>query len=391
MSAARVYYVFTALTGLGMACTITAYTPFLQSIGLSLGEIALVNSIYWAVVISAELPTGMLADGRSRAWSLRAGVVFFALGALSYVFATGFWSAAFSEALIAIGTAFLSGAQQAWLADALTREGNFDRLRSTIATGVLIRSGLMLVGGLAGASIALISYRLIWLPFVLTGSLAAIFSWRYMNGRGEALEYTNEWIAFRRALSALTQSYALAWSIAALIIFGAVVSFNHFWALYFIPQVGTLGLSWVWAIIYTGFGGAAYVVRRLTIANQSEPHLMSLAILMSGLGLVRAAIAPELYLAIPAVVLHEFGRGMFEPLSESYVQHRVHTTYRATFGSLQSFLGRIGYAVVPFVVWFSIEGQPNTPQTISLVWMVCAAVLIVGAIGLWIARPRTRM
>ena len=100
MSAARTYYLFFALIHIGMGLHVTAYTPFLASIGLSLGEIALVNTIFWGVLITAELPTGMLADGRSRAYSLKLGAGISALGALAYVFAIGFWSAAFAEAVV---------------------------------------------------------------------------------------------------------------------------------------------------------------------------------------------------------------------------------------------------------------------------------------------------
>lgn len=75
------------------------------------------------------------------------------------------------------------------------------------------------------------------------------------------------------------------------------------------------------------------------------------------------------------------GRGFFQPLTESFVQHRVHTSYRATFGSLQSFLGRIGFAVVPLVVWLFIADKPNTSATISLVWIICLIVLLLGATG----------
>ncbi|NQV90113.1 hypothetical protein HQ487_01760 [Candidatus Uhrbacteria bacterium] len=76
MSATRTYYVFTAFIYIGLGATVTAYTPFLQSIGLSLSQIALVNAIFWSVIILSELPTGMLADGRSRAYSLKLGGTF---------------------------------------------------------------------------------------------------------------------------------------------------------------------------------------------------------------------------------------------------------------------------------------------------------------------------
>ncbi|TAL50239.1 MFS transporter [Patescibacteria group bacterium] len=388
MSAARTYYLFFALIHIGMGSTVTAYTPFLQGIGLSLGQIALVNAIFWTVIIAAELPTGMLADGRSRAFSLKLGGVFYALGALSYIFAHSFWTAALGESLIGIGSAFISGVGTAWIADALTREGRASELRHVYATESLIKSLLMLVGGFVGALIALWEPRLIWLPFVLTALGASWVAHRFMNGQGEPLEYVSELEAFRRALAQLRSSKALMWVVGSLIVFGAVVSFNHYWALFFLPSVGQLGLAFIWPVIFLGLIGASQYIRRLTIPVGSESRLIVLLIALSGAGLLGVAIAPGFFLAMPALIVHEIGRGFFQPLTDSFVQHRVHTSYRATFGSLQSFLGRIGFAVVPLVIWLFIAEAPNTPETIRLVWIACAAILLLGAVALWFTRPR---
>jgi MFS transporter, DHA3 family, tetracycline resistance protein len=387
MDARRTYYLFTALSGLGMAATATAYTPFLQDIGLSLGEVALVNAIFWTTLIAAEMPTGMLADGKSRAWSLRCGVVLYGFGALAYLFAIGFWSAVFAEMLIAVGGAFLSGAQQAWIADALTREGAKEDLRKVFATDSVIRGTIMVFGGFMGSAIALtFGYRFIWVPFLFTGAIAFYVAKRFMNGKGEPLEYVSEMQAFKLSLKLLRGSRALLWVVAALIVFGAVVSFNHYWALYFLPKVGQWNLSYFWVAIYVGFVLAGMVARKLTIPLGQESKLIAGALALTGLGLLAAA-SPYLGIAASGVVLHEFGRGFFVPLTDSFVQHRVHTSYRATFGSLQSFLGRIGFAIVPFIVWIGVEGKPDSPETISIVWMICAAFILLGAAVLYLIRP----
>lgn len=116
--------------------------------------------------------------------------------------------------------------------------------------------------------------------------------------------------------------------------------------------------------------------------------MIVLSVLLSGVGLLGVALVPGLWLAMPALIVHEFGRGFFQPLTDSFVQHRIHTSYRATFGSLQSFLGRLGFAIVPLVVGVMITDAPNTPATICQVWIVCAAVLILGSVALWFTCPR---
>ncbi|NQV89439.1 MAG: MFS transporter [Parcubacteria group bacterium] len=391
MSAARTYYLFFALIHIGMGATVTAYTPFLQeTVGLSLAEIGLVNTVFWAVLILSELPTGMLADGKSRAFSLKVGALFFGAGALAYTQATDFFSAAMAESLIGVGGAFVSGAGTAWIADALHREGRAEELSHVYATESLIKSVLLLLGGFVGVSISLVDPRLIWVPFAVSAPLAALVAHKLMNGQGEPLEYVGELMAFRLALRQLLRSRALLWVIAALMCFGPVIAFNHYWAIYFKAQVGQVGLAYIWPVIYLGLIAGAQLIRRLRVPQGSEANLIVLALVLTGSGLMITASVHGLWFSLPAVVLHEFGRGLFQPLTDSFVQHRVESSYRATFGSLQSFLGRMGFAIVPLVVWVFIVDKPNSQETIQSVWIICGSVITLSAVGLWFTRPRAR-
>jgi hypothetical protein len=39
-------------------------------------------------------------------------------------------------------------------------------------------------------------------------------------------------------------------------------------------------------------------------------------------------------------------------------------------------------------VYLFIADAPNTPATISQVWIVCGSFLVLGALGLWFTLPR---
>jgi MFS family permease len=388
MRAAHIYYLYDAIADFGPAMTVTAYSPFLLSLGLTLGEISLLNAFFWLVAVLSELPTGMLADGKSRAWSLKMGCVFLAFGGCAYLFAQGFLSALIAECLVGVGMAFFSGAEQAWVTDALHREGRDHERRQVFATASVIRGFVMVIGGFLGSLIALSYVRLIWLPLVFTAPLAWLVVHKLMNGQGEPIHKLTEMEALRASISLLKTSRALAWVIVMMIVFGAVVSFNHFWSPYFQPLVGTMGLSWVWALIYIGFALSAVLVRRLSIPQGQEAAWIAASVVMTGVGLVSAGMSSGLMLPLSAVILHEFGRGMFYPLVDSFVQHRVESGYRATFGSLQSLLGRIGLVITPVLIWLTIHEKPNTPSTIGFVWFVCGIVLLIGALTLFLVRPR---
>lgn len=87
---ATIYKIVSASRSLGMGCHATIYSLFLKQIGVSQDRIALLNSFFWLALILSELPTGMLADGRSRAWSIKVGMLTMFISVLSYSLAQGF-------------------------------------------------------------------------------------------------------------------------------------------------------------------------------------------------------------------------------------------------------------------------------------------------------------
>lgn len=388
MLAARTYYVYQAIGVFGLACTFTTYAPFLLSLGLSLGEISLLNAVFWLVAILSELPTGMLADGKSRAWSLKMGSVFLMIGAIGYLFAQGFGIALIAESFIGVGMAFFSGAEQAWITDALHREGKDHERRHVFATSAIVRSVAIVIGGLVGSLIALWNAQWIWIPLMITSPMTFFVTYKWMNGQGEPIHKMSEREALRASISLLKKSRSLVWVILAMIVSGGIVAFNHFWSPYFKPFVGTLGLSWVWALIYFACALSGFWVRRLKISQGDESKLILLALVFTGMGLMFAGFATGLWVSLSAAILHEFGRGMFAPLVDSFVQHRVESGFRATFGSLQSFLGRIGLVITPLLIWLTIRNDPNTQSTIGFIWILSGAFIVGGAALLALVRPR---
>jgi len=382
------YYVFSGLGSFGLGSTVTVYVPFLLEIGLTLSQVALVNAVFWTVLILAEVPTGALADGRGRTFSLRLGVLFEALGATLYMHASGFWSAALAESLIGVGMAFLSGVEVAWITDALHRENRTADLSNVNATKSIVHGGGMLLGGFFGTVLSLWFIQAIWLPMLVLGVANFLFISTCMNGHGEPIERVSEREAVVRSMRLLRSSRELAWILGALLVWGSVIVVNHYWTPFFEPHVGRIGLSWVWAIIYLSIMTAGMWVRRLSIPVGTEGSYIVLAIIFAGFGLIAIPLAGGLPFMLSGMIIHEFGRGMFQPLVDTFTHHRVESAYRATFGSLQSFIGRAGFAIVPLFVWFAIDGKPATSGTIGLVWTFAGISLILGAIVLFALRPK---
>jgi len=389
------YYVLSAMMAVGFGFTCVSYGPFLESIGLSYAEFGLINAVFWVIIVGAELPTGAMADGRSRSWSVAMSGFFYAVGALTYFFAQNVWSAMLAEAIVGIASAFMSGAKQAWIVDALKRSGLVDEelkkvTKKTFAMDKIIGGTLIFICGLVGDWLTnFMPIRFIWLPLVFAGLGIWWLASQHMNGHGEPDERISEIEAIKRSLVLLKQSRALIWVAACLILFGAIVSFNHYWSVYFTNLFGSNGRSYAWLIMYPAVPLAGFLIRSRHVLDRREDTGILVALFLSGLGMLLLPVFNNWMFVLPMVVIHELGRGMFEPLSDAFIQHRVPSSFRATFGSLQSLIGRIGFATVPFITWLFLCGQPNTNETIGMVWIVCGGLLILGTVVLYTVRPRS--
>lgn len=388
MHPAKTYALFTGLQGLGMGLMATAYSPFLLSVGLSLSDIAAINIFYWLAVSLAELPTGMLADGRSRAWSIRIGVGIMAVTFFGYSTVSGFRGALFWEIIGGIGQAFMSGAQQAWVTDALRKRGEAAGIGRAFGTAAIWRSVAAIAGGAAGAPIAALNLRTGFVLFGLSLVAAFIVSLKMMNGEGEPEKRVSELAAFKMSLQAMRTRPGLVWACAAAVAFGLVLPFNHYWAPFFAARVGQAGLSFIWMPVYATLAGAGYIVRTRKWFQGGSACGVILAMLLAGAGLMTAAWPGGVIGPLSLVIVHEFGRGLFDPMLEIYTQRRIDSAYRATFGSFQSLIGRAGYAVVLIGLWALTDGRPNNSATIALAWTTGGTLLVAAAVILWLFRPK---
>lgn len=385
----KIYYLFQFLTSLGMTCIVTSYTPFLLSIGLSLSEVALINVGFWGIIIFSEIPTGIFADTKSRAWSLQVGTAFHAFGEMVYLTAHTFLTAFFAELIVGVGAAFLSGVQQAWITDALGKRNESYQLRRVFATGSAWRGmGALLGGVLGGVATAWFGLRAGWVLNAFFMMCALVLAIMKMNGHGEPEVRVTEREAFRGSFETLRRTPALQWATATAVAFGLVVPFNHYWSPFFVERVGQVNLVWVWIVLYGAVTCAGFAARRIKDNVGAEVHWLCGALLCAGVGFAFLGMTVGALVPIGMVIVHEFGRGAFEPLLDSFTQHRVPSSFRATYGSLQSLIGRIGFAGTLIAVWIGTRGLPNTVETMTVVLLIFGLLLAAAALWLWFFRPR---
>lgn len=383
------YYLFQITGGFGFGLTATVYALFLRELGASYQQLLIVNMAYWTTVVLMELPTGMLADGKSRAWSVRIGSAFTALGALQYALADSIGAAFVGEFFLGLGAAFVSGALQAWVADSLKRRGDFARLRHTFATASISRSMAILVGGLFGAYIAAATdLRTIIVAHFAFCCLQVLVALVCMNNDGEPEHRVTEAEAFRLSWRLLLKSRALRWSTLAAVAFGVVVLWNMYWNVFFLPRVGQTGLGWVWVALYGAVTLSGFLIRRMKVEAGKEEVGMVVSLVATAAGFVLASQFESLPLLVGALMLHEAGRGGFEPLLDSFTHHHVDSSHRATFGSFQSLISRIGFVAALAVGTLATMRAPESDQVIRILWFFGGAMLLVVSAVLYARRPR---
>jgi len=388
MHPAKTYVLYTAVYNFGLGLTFIIYVPFLLKIGLSLSDVAIINTFFMFALALAEIPTGMLADGKSRAWSIRLGTLFHAAGLILYCAAAGFWSAVAAETVLGLAAAFISGADKAWLVEALIKRGEGHLVDKTIGTTTMVMRITSVAGGLTGLFIGQWSPRMDWLLAAGLNLAAWTIAARHMNGQGEPVRRVSELQALSLSLAALRRDRTLIWSAGCVLVMGLVCSFNYYWTPFFGETSGQLSLAGIWPMFYGASIAAGWFIRRRGLAAGKEPPVLISSLILAGLGLAAVGSCPGIFLTVSCAFVHELGRGFFDPALDIYTQRRSESSWRATFGSLVSMMRTAGIGLITLLLWALTRGRPNDAATITTVWLVCGSLLTAGAALLWLRRPR---
>src|SRR3989339_1883582 len=88
------------------------FVPFLSSLGLSMQQILITESIFAVTVFILEIPSGYFADRIGRKPSMILGTIGWMIGMFLYAFTGSFLSICLGAFFWGIGTSFNSGANE---------------------------------------------------------------------------------------------------------------------------------------------------------------------------------------------------------------------------------------------------------------------------------------
>ncbi|MFH1295198.1 MAG: MFS transporter [bacterium] len=389
MHSTKAFYIFSFLMRVGMGSVGSFYVLYLLDLGLSYSQVLTINIAYFLLIILFELPTGMLADGRGRGYSIIAGAVFTSLSGVAYFLATGMLGALLGEGLCALGAAFFSGALTAWIADAPDRKIS---LQSVYANRTIAEGAGTILGTFFGVSLALLTDRSFGFLVLAVGyALATMFAWIFM--RGSEPEHTmSEFEALRNAVAHMRSSANMRWALGAQLASGIFGAYNLFWTPLLITKFLQAQLGWIWVIMYVSTVISGWYIRnQAKDIDGARNHLAvrtlkSLMLVALSMGLICTVDNGIVWVAL--IAFHEIGRGMFAPYLDTYVNERVPSSFRATYGSLQSFLGLFGMIFAEGAVYLVYKLVASDPVTIPWLWLGASIVLASVVTLLYRFRPR---
>ncbi len=333
------------------ACVPLLYFFMVVERGLSIGQYALLQTIYYVAMLSFELPTGWLADRIGRRLPLTIGPVVLGSGFFVMFLAKTFWGFALGELLFAAGHALLSGPPAALLFESLLangREEEYLRQESRMSTWRSVGTAAsFLLGGLTGQFLGLA--EVVLLTSILV-ALAGIFGALLLDPSGLRPSDSGREEGKRplgtRLLAVLSQAeirWILTWFVLLFFLLRYCFHTYQPW-LEQAKETGPLlvaGMFAAFAFVAAPFTRMVPRVRAL-LGERLLLILLPITVSISLLGLsIKLSLA-----LIPFFFLQQIPFGLHWPLVNSYLNHRIPSEDRALTLSILSFCGRLGFALL---------------------------------------------
>ena len=358
LSAYSVYLTLSFAYGLAVTTIFTVNLLYQFEVAhLNPLQMVLVGTVLEAVCFLCQVPTGVLADLYSRRLSIIVGIVLIGICFVIEGLLPHFWAIAAAMVFYGVGATFMSGAEEAWVADELGEE----RAGRAFLRGAQISQ----VGNILGAflSVALASVRLN-LPVVVGGILVIllgiflIFVMPEHNFRPASKEERQSWRGFANTFQSGLRA---AWTSPMLLLILGIglfyglssegfdrLTLPHLQSDFHIPALGPFPpVVWFGLISVVGdlllIGATELVSRRLDTNNQRKLIRVLVALNVLGmLGLLVLAFTGNFFIAIAAVWCVGIFRGVKGPIINTWLTQNSEARVRATLISLDGQMDALG-------------------------------------------------
>lgn len=361
-------------------------TLFLLDAGLNNLEAFAANAFFTAGFVVFEIPTGVVADLRGRRTSYLVGIITLSISTLLYLLmwyvSARFWAWAIASMFLGLGFTFLSGAFEAWLADALEHSGSKEKFEAVLAKGEIVEGAAMLTGSVAGGAIAQLTN--LGVPYVVRAVLLVlnlIFAAALMKDLG--FEPARRKQAFKEIRNILRASIKhglrnppVRWIMLAAPFTGGVTIYA-FYAMqpYLLELYGdrsAYGVAGLAAAIVAG----AQIAGGLLVPYIARVFQRRTSVLVTGEVISVAVLAmigfiPNFWVAVGLLILWGLMFSAMMPIRQGYLNSLIPSEQRATVLSFDSLFGSTGGVVI----------QPGLGKVAdvwgySVSYTICAAIQV---------------
>ncbi|MCC6454337.1 MAG: MFS transporter [Caldilineaceae bacterium] len=362
------YFAYTSLKGLHFGLITAMWVIFLQQQhGLSLTQVTFVDVAFWIAVTLGEVPTGVVADTMGRKTSLGIGTALMGVSILAWAwaFAPTAPLIILTYAALAVGSTFLSGAEDALFFETLQitgRAGEYTRLAGRASA---IRLGSVAIGNLASGLLATLDLRL---PFIIAGlclltMLAIVLTFKEPRSTEETggLVRQSYGEILRQSITLIRTRPTLLYPLIylGLVPMTAVIMETVFLQ----PQALALGVP------LAGVGVVVMAVQFMNMAGSTASHQLKVRfgeasfLTAAPFLIVASLILLAAYQAMPAllfVAVIGFVTAALRPLVMSRIHNEVPDAIRATVFSLQALIFTILVAMTEPLLGF-VADQSGLP------------------------------
>ena len=323
----------------------------IQEAGLDPIQLILLGTVLEISIFLFEVPTGVVADVRSRRLSLIIGYAMIGIGLVIEGVLPVFATILVAQAIWGIGYTFISGARQAWLAD---------ELEDGIGVGRIFLKGAQLeqVGALAGIVLSVVLATIsVALPLIVGGIMFVILAVALvviMPERGfSPTPRINRtyWRDMRTTFAAgvtTTRTHPVLMAIIAIELFTGASSepFDRLWTLHML-KIFEFPSPWgLNSLVWFGVIGAValligtmstWFIRRMFDVDELRTPRRLLAVINASLiaSTLVFALSGSFALAVSMVIATTVLRRISEPIADVWLIQHTESAYRATVFSLR--------------------------------------------------------
>ena len=348
---------------------------FLESRGLSLTDIFMLESVLVASILVAEIPAGVIGDRFDRRRLVCAGFVFNAIAEILFAAGTNFSIYALSFVMSGLSIAMLTGVQDAYIYDSL---GDDADAKAVGAWGHL--SALMLTAGVTGSVVgsALGSVD-ISLPALLSAAMAVVAAvcvafLPQQNPKTHDKHPETSWISLKIGVKLLFTSplllYVAVGSSASFALFNAVYTRNQpLFAAQDVP-IATWGvIAGAGQLLAAGYNYAAGRIEK----RVGRKTALLLAMGYGAAGFCLMAV-PHVLAVVSGFLLVVVGIHARGPITSAVTNKLIPAHRRATVLNVASSVGSlVGIVVNPLV---GLGAEASTRLTVLAIGGVLLALTL---------------